>query len=58
MLINIREIINIPLFTIPPVEFTIVDVVDPTVDVVDLFANINKNIINFNATNVIYMIYY
>ena len=50
--------INIPLVTIPPVEFTIVDVVDPTVDVVDLFANINKNIINFNATNVIYMIYY
>jgi len=40
--------INIPLSTIPPVGFAIVDVVDPTVDVVDLSANINKNIINFN----------
>ena len=50
--------INIPLFTIPPGGFAIVDVVDPTVDDVDLSANIIKNIINFNATNVINMIYY
>jgi len=54
--------INIPLYTILPGGFAIVDVVDPTVDGVDfsgsLSANINKNIINFNATNAIYMIYY
>jgi len=54
--------INIPLFTILLGGFDIVDVVDATVDGVDfsgsLSANINKNIINFNAKNAIYIIYY